>query len=165
MNRLQGLPGTLLLRSLLVVILVSILVGLFLDRSDELSRQVQRSARRQALTRIRSLLGLRLLQAASSGRLDRLAALDRANPFEALASGGDYRPPQQYRGAIDDPRQAREPGWYFLSRQRVIRWFDGGQWLAEAWQLRLKYEDRNGNARFDPGVDVIEGLDMKKAAD
>ena len=164
MNRLRGLPGTLLLRSLLVVILVSILAALFLDRADRLSEQVQQTARQQTIGQLNALLGLRLLKAASEGRLDQLARFDGANPFRLLAQEGGYQPPKTYRGEIGNEGQARRPGWYFDTRRRLLRWFDGQRWLPEAWQLRLRYRDIDGDGRFDPDRDVLEGLGMKKAA-
>jgi len=164
MNRLRGLPGTLLLRSLLVVILVSILAALFLDRADRLSEQVQQTARQQTIGQLNALLGLRLLRAASEGRLDQLARLDQANPFKLLTEEGRFQPPKTYRGEIGDAEQARQAGWYFDTRRRVLRWFDGEHWRPEAWQLRLRYRDLDGDGRFDPDRDVLEGLGMKKAA-
>jgi hypothetical protein len=165
MNRLQGLPGVLLLRSLLVVILVSILVGLFLDRSDRLSRQVWQAARQQDIARLNTALALQMLQAASRGRLSSLAGWDRANPFERLAATGKYAPPADYRGEWKGGNALPgRPGWYFDVRHRSIAWFDGDRWL-ERWQLRLRYQDIDGDGRFDPETDRLQGLGMKKAAD
>ncbi len=164
MNRLRGLPGTLLLRSLLVVILVSILAALFLDRTAQLARQVQQTARQQTIAQLNVLLGLRLLKAASEGRLGELAADDRANPFRVLAEEGGFEPPENYRGELASQEQATDPGWYFDTRRRALRWFDGEHWWPELWRLRLRYRDRDGNGQFDPGRDVVEGLGIKKAA-
>ena len=165
MNRLRGLPGVLLLRSLLVVILVSILVAVFLDRTADLSRQVQETARRQVIAQLNSALALRLLEAASRGRLDELAEMDRANPFDILSRDGRHAPPADYRGEWAGPGLPSQPGWYFDLKRRDIAWFDGRNWLPQRWQLRLSYEDRNGDGRFEPDVDDLKGLGMKKAAD
>jgi len=164
MSRLQGLPGVLLLRSLLVVILVLILIGLFLDRSDRLSRQVWQTARQQDIAQLNAALALQMLQAASQGRLSSLSDWDRANPFERLAATGLYTPPTDYRGEWKGGAALpRQPGWYFDVRRQVIAWFDGDRWLLR-WQLRLRYQDLDGNGRFDPETDRLQGLGMKKAA-
>ncbi len=164
MSRLRGLPGVLLLRSLLVAILVLILVAAFLDRTADLSRQVQETARRQLIAQFNASLSLRLLEAISRGRLADLAAMDRANPFEVLLRKDGSVPPAEYRGEWAGPGLPSKPGWYFDPRRRDIAWFDGRDWLPQRWQLRLDYEDRNDNGRFDPRVDKLHALGMKKAA-
>ncbi len=164
MNRLLGLPGVLLLRSLLVVILVAILVALFLDRSEELSRQVRQTAQQQTLARINAALALYLLQQAGAGRLQQLPAQEGANPFELLIRGGVLTAPD-YRGIglADDP-PLRE-GWYYDPQRSVIFYSDGKGGRSGVWRLKLRFDDRNGNGRFDPGIDSPVSLGMKKAGD
>ncbi len=161
MNRLRGLPGVLLLRSLLVVILVAIMVALFLDRSEKLSRQVRQTAQQQTLARINAALALYLLQQASEGHLQQISARDGANPFDLLAGNGGLTAPD-YRGigSADDP-PLRE-GWYYDSHRGVIFYSEGEGGRSGLWRLSLRFDDRNGNGRFDPGVDSITGLGMSR---
>ncbi len=164
MKRPRALHGV-LFRALLAVILVHLLVAFFLDRVADLGHQVRVVANQQLMARLNAYLALRLLRAARQGRLHALAGLDRANPFEVLAEDGAQPPPPDYRGEIDSREQARQAGWYFDTHQRSLMYFDGERGWRESWQLRLEFEDRNGKGRFDPGLEHIRSLSMKKAAD
>jgi len=98
------------------------------------------------------------------GQMRQLAQLDGANPVGLVIVA-----PKGYRGAINPGQgQKFEPGdWYFDKDRGVLvyrvvnperLWSEDGDSSRLEFRLKLDYRDRNGNGRYDPGIDSIIGL-------
>jgi len=106
---------------------------------------------------IRSALMLEALGRVVRGGGADLAALDRANPFAIVP------PPEGYLGELGarDARDAAGGSWYFEPRSRELVYVGrggAGSRRHVRFQVRLGYEDADGDGRFDPEVDAFSGV-------
>ena len=155
-NRDEGFT---LLELVMVIILISIL-GLFvMDRVWSLRVAAERAAVAQVTGNIRSALGLEVARYALENRLDELARLDGSNPVRLLAQA-----PADYRG--ETTGEEADAGWFYDPASKTLGYRArypenaGENGAPLRWQIRLIYQDRDGNRRFDATRDAIEGLDL-----
>ncbi|HTT08839.1 MAG TPA: hypothetical protein VMH34_08635 [Gammaproteobacteria bacterium] len=152
----------------LVVILTSILATVFYHRVQRLEADMDHAAIDLMINQVSTQLLIFESELTMTGKTGQLAEYDGRNPFERIFSA-----PPNYAGEIDGDRPTlMAPGhWYFDKKNgqiiyRVVndRYFKGG--LPGPGRIRirlsLKYEDVNGNGRYDAGVDQIQGLVLKK---
>ncbi len=154
-------PGAAKFRSIAAIILILIFIGSFLGYSHALTTRVDRAARDRVISEIRQGLAMLLYAYAIKGRLADLQSLDQQNPFSLIAA---YRPlPSEYKGARSRLQKNPPAGWYYDLTMRQVIWvaLDGQH---QVFVLRFAYDDVNGNKRFDPELDLVVGLVMKKAS-
>jgi hypothetical protein len=146
--------------------LIAILAGVLVQRVWALRVDAERVAMATVLANLRQAIGIELgLRAARDG-LRSVGELDGADPMDLLP-----KPPMNYRGALAHPDPARIDGyqWYFETGSRTLVYrvanaqaFDTplpGPARAR-FRLKLRYGDRNGNGRFDYGIDELQGLNL-----
>ena len=168
--RREGAPllkisrGFSLLELVIVVIIVAFLAAIVMARLLALQVHAERVAMETTAGTVRSALGMTVAEAIVRHDLQRLEALDGANPMERLAET-----PINYLGALDDPDPGSLPDghWYFDNQAGELVYlvrnkehFSGGvsNPPRARFAVRLVYADRNGNGRFDRGTDAVEGV-------
>ena len=149
----------------MVIIVISIL-GLFtIDRIFAIRIAAEQAAVKQLVGTIKSALGLEVARLALDGKMSAVAKLDKSNPFLLLSQS-----PNNYIGEKNNGKNIIEPGvWYFDKKQKTLVY---NILYAENFKTTLKglprirhhiklvYNDRNKNKRFDLRTDGIAGLDL-----
>lgn len=104
-------PGAGRFRSMLVVTIILVCAGLFLDYSSELSLEAELVAKQQVEIDIEHSLAMMLYDYSVKGSLDALKQFHHKNPFVPLAI---YRSlPQNYHGVVTRLADTAKRGWYF----------------------------------------------------
>ncbi len=157
--------GFSLLELVIVVVLVSLLLVVAVDRLLRLRFEAERVMVESMLTGLRSALYIEFAGAAVRGRTDAMAAAAAgSNPMKLLAER-----PDTYAGeyAAADPASVAPGTWYFDTRERhlvyVVRFPEQFVTpLPGPARVRLRvepdFDDLDGNGRFDPGRDSARGL-------
>lgn len=149
-----------------VIVLISILVTVALNRMWGWRSEVERTLIITVSGNIRSALGLETAQLALQNKLNQLPKLAGSNPFSLLA-----QKPDTYLGELSDnnPDTKQTGIWYYSKEQRAliytIKYSESFKTdLKGQPRVRLKikflYSDKNQNRRYDAGVDAIAGLDL-----
>lgn len=157
--------GFSLLELLIVIVVISVLTLVAVDRLLRLRFEAERVMLDSMLSGLRSALYIEFAGAAARGRPDELAAKAAdINPMTLLAER-----PDTYAGeyAAADPGSVAPGAWYFDTRERhliyVVRFPEqfvtrlSGPARAR-WRVEADYDDRDGNGRFDVGRDSARGL-------
>lgn len=169
--------GFTLIELVVVICIVALLVGFAARRLMALRVDAERAAVHQVVGGLQAAVSLELLTRITRGDdEDRsLAALEGSNPMQLLVD-----PPYNYVGERDGPRDADlaesvAPGrWYFDRRaaQLVYRVRYPARFETElpgtpraAFRVELLWDDRDGDGRFDAGVDGIGGARLASVAD
>ena len=150
----------------IVIILISILGSIALNRMWAWRSEVERILIKTVSGNLRSALGLETAQLALQNKLHKLPEFAGGNPFDLLA-----QKPEQYLGILpDDHPDTKKTGiWYFSPKQKAliytIRFTDEFKTnLSGQPRVRLKiqfiYTDTNHNRRYDAGTDGIAGLNL-----
>ncbi len=160
-----------LLELVVVIVLIAVLTTVAAQRLLVLRAEAERAALGQMLGSLRAAVSLRMLTLISGGREEELPGLAGSNPMELLAD-----PPHRYLGALDAPDPAAIPPghWYFdrdagvlVYRVRYAERFESE--LADppraAFRVELVFEDRNGDGRYQPGLDGTSGTRLARVAE
>ena len=159
-----GSRGFTLLELVVVIIIVSFLAVIAIAKLLAIQVDAERVSMETVLGALRSAIGMTVAESIVRQDLRGLEALVGSNPMDRLAET-----PHNYLGAIDHPNPAgfEDGNWYFDKDKRELVYlvrnkanFIGG--VADPPQARFRiesaYRDRNGNKRFDSGIDTVEGL-------
>lgn len=149
-----------------VIILISILSTIVLNKMWGWRSDVERTLVKTVSGNIRSALGLETAQLALQNKLNQLPALAGSNPFSLLV-----QKPDTYLGELSDknPDTKKVGIWYYSKEQHVlvytIKYRDSFKTnLKGQPRVRLKikliYSDTNRNRRYDVGIDGIAGLNL-----
>ena len=149
----------------MVIIIISIL-GLFaIDRILAIRIAAEQAAVKQLVGTIKSALGLEVARLALAGKMSAVAKLDKTNPLLLLS-----QKPNNYIGEKSKPNHITETGiWYFDKKQKIliynILYKENFKTTLKGlprirYQIKLVYNDRNNNKRFDVRTDGIAGLDL-----
>lgn len=166
-GRARGQGGFTLLELAIVVSLIAVLVGFAIDRLMGLQVDAERVQMQRTIGTLRSAARMEMAEAILHHDLARLGRLDGGNPMALLE-----QPPPNYVPPAGEPRRGdREPGgipqpgqWTFEDGYLVYHvkntdyFHSTGKQAEVRYRLTLHYDDRNGNGRFDPGVDHPRGL-------
>ena len=157
--------GFTLLEMVVVIIIISIL-GLFaIDRIFAIRIAAEQAAVKQIIGTMKSALGLEVARLALEGKMSTVAKLDKTNPMHLLS-----QKPNNYLGEKDDSHHISETGiWYFDKKQKVLIYnviykenfkttLKGLPRIRH--RIKLVYNDRNRNKRYDHNYDSIAGLDL-----
>jgi general secretion pathway protein G len=124
--------GFTLLELIVVILIISVLVGLFINRALEYQEQAEKTAMQQVEGAIQSALMLQYGQIKTRGKSSDIAALTEINPIELL-----QKKPPNYSGEFFDPTQSQ---------------LGAGNWAFDLKSHELVYAPRNA-AHFKPGKD------------
>jgi general secretion pathway protein G len=160
LKRLSATGGFTLLELVVVVCLVAILFTVAANRLWYLQIAAEQAAMDMVLGNLRSALGMEVAQSFARGNQAGLRALEGSNPMRLLAET-----PENYLGEIAG-EPARRGSWRFRPADGVLvyrvkneAYFRGaGGGLEARFRLRLVYEDKNRNGRFDSGRDDVLGV-------
>jgi general secretion pathway protein G len=162
----RGERGFSLLELLIVIVIVSVLLVVAIDRLLVLRFEAERTTVQTVIGAMKSALYIEFAAAAARGELKRMDTATGSNPMAHLAER-----PEAYIGEFYGPDPAVfEPGiWYFDLRDRALVYVvrfpqQFVSPLAGPPRLRLRvepdYEDIDRNGRFDPGRDPVRGLKL-----
>lgn len=163
----QRQRGTSLLELLVLISLVLIFFTITIGRVWQLRTAAERTNIEQLIGTLKGALGTEL--AVSAIRRDaplELAGYHHANPIQLLE-----RPPKNYLGEFDTtPEEPAAGAWYFNRREGTLNYrvrfsddFVGGNPddpLLIRFQIRLDFDDRNRNGRYDPAIDTPRSLTL-----
>lgn len=110
---------------MVALLLMSVLVGVFLDRALYYRELAEKSAMEQVAMDLRSSVNLRVAELVLENRFAELAAMPAQNPMDLLAGK-----PQNYLGVLDEPPAGSvKPGhWYFDKKSKeVVYCLDSGR--------------------------------------
>ena len=158
--------GFSLLELLIVIVIVSVLLVVAVDRLLLLRFEAERATVQTVIGAIRSGLYIDFAGAAARGDLKRMDSARGSNPIAHLAEK-----PEAYIGEFYGPDpKVFEPGtWYFDLRDGVLIYVvrfpqQFVTSLSGPPRLRLAvepdYDDIDRNGRFDPGRDPVRGLKL-----
>ncbi len=160
--------GFTLLELVVVIIIISILGLVAVNRSAQWGEIAERAGLQTVVGTIRTALGLETARLAIHHHLDRLPNLVDTNPMDLLA-----QTPDNYTGTVErEARAGPEGSWYFVNSSHLLVYHlkrtDGfSSQLTGAprvrFRIKLIYTDNNHNGRFDRGIDDIGGLDLVPA--
>ena len=156
--------GFSLLELVIVISIISVLLALALSRLVALQVDAERVAMETVVGVLRSAIGIKVAEHIVKQNVAGLPLLEGSNPMDRLVEV-----PRNYLGEQDaiDPATLENGNWYFDTRSRTLvylvrnkGYFTGGlsNPARTRFAIRLVYTDRNGNGKFDSGVDAIEGL-------
>jgi general secretion pathway protein G len=150
-----------------VIVIISFLLVLAISRFLALMVDAERVAMETVAGTLRSAIGIKVAEHIVRQDVAGLSRLEGSNPMDRLSEL-----PGNYLGELDNPDPARlvDGNWYFDTRSRTLVYlvrnkgfFTGG--LPDPprarFAVRLVYDDRNRNGRFDAGVDAIEGVRLQ----
>jgi prepilin-type N-terminal cleavage/methylation domain-containing protein len=160
----RRIEGFSLLELIVVVVLVSVLLSVAIERLLVLQARAEHAAAGQVLDSLRSGLTIRVAELIAKGRVGEVSALAGSNPMDRLSER-----PANYLGELFGPDAAelRAGYWYFDSRDRLLVYLvDNAEYFRSALSAPARarfavvpdFDDANGNGRFDPGVDAIRGI-------
>lgn len=158
--------GFSLLELVLVIIFISILLAIAVDRLLKLQVDAERTSMEQTLGTLRSAMGIQVASHIVRGEERGLPAQQGANPMDWLSEK-----PKNYLGVLDDPLLEDVPvgNWYFDKDSKLLIYIvkNSGyfnstlQGPARArFRVQLDFEDANRNGRFDPHEDQLSGLKL-----
>jgi prepilin-type N-terminal cleavage/methylation domain-containing protein len=160
----RGRRGFSLLELLIVIVIISLLLVVAIDRLLRLRFEAERVMVQSVVAALRSALYIEFAAAAARGQLQSVDAARGSNPMLRLAER-----PDDYAGEFFGADPALfEPGtWYFDTRERALVYLVRFPQqfvtpLSGPPRARLAvepdYEDVDRNGRFDPGRDPVRGL-------
>lgn len=169
-ERPQGAPSLLrafsLLELLVVIVIISVLLVMAIDRLLALRFEAERVTVQSVIGAMRSGLYIEFAAAAAGGRSSSIDAARGSNPMLRLSEK-----PEGYAGEFfgADPALFDPGTWYFDTRDRalvyVVRFPE--QFVTPLGgppRVRLAvepdYDDLDRNGRFDPGRDPVRGLKL-----
>ncbi len=155
------------LEALLSVALIAVLAWLLIGRARALMAIAEQQAMIATVNNLRTAVNVIALAHLARGERAALAALDGGNPIELAV-----RRPRNYVGERPDERAAEVPpgSWYFDPRRRLLvyrvshteRFRSAVPGPPRArFRLVVRYEDRNGNRRFDPELEPFAGIALR----
>lgn len=161
MSTIGSHPGAINFRLSVMVILILALTYIFLHYAEKAEQAIEFQSIQQTQRIIESALVVVFATYASQGRLDELANLEGANPFEFLR---EYQVlPVTYRGEIEVAGSSMpESGWYYLSGSGDLMYAPFRLSESVYFRVVLDYDDIDRNGRFEPGQDQFKALRLVK---
>ena len=158
--------GFSLLELLIVIVVISVLLVIAIERLLRLRFEAERVSVQSVIAAMRSGLYIEFAAAAAGGQGTRIDAARGSNPMLRLSER-----PESYAGEFFGADPALfEPGtWYFDRRDRALVYLvrfpeEFVTPLSGPPRLRLAvepdYDDLDRNGRFDPGRDPVRGLKL-----
>ena len=157
--------GFTLLELVVVIVVISILGLVAIDRVFTIRIAAEQASVKQLVGTIKSALGLKVSQLALEGNMSAVSKLDKTNPMLLLS-----QTPSNYIGEKKETSKTITPGvWYFNKTEKALIYnvrytetfnteLDGLPRIRH--KIKLIYNDRNKNKRFDINNDSIAGLDL-----
>lgn len=160
--------GFTLFELIIVIVLVGLLFLIASWRLLPLRGDAEAAHVATTIGTLRSALGLEVTERIVEDSLASAATLDGANPMALLASQ-----PGNYIGEVASATAAKiSPGdWYFERNSGQLRYrVRFPRYLADppvekpvelAWEIRLRYVDRDDNGEYDSNTDSLRGIALE----
>lgn len=163
-GRAKPHSGFSLLELVVVIVIVAILMVVAISRLLALRVDAERVVMESVAGTLRSAVGIKVAEAIVRQNVAALPVYEGTNPMNLLAEV-----PRNYLGEMEgvDPGTLEAGNWYFDGPAKALVYivdnkgfFSGGldNPPRARFTIKLVYTDTNGNGRFDPEIDVIEGL-------
>ena len=161
----HAVSGFSLLELVLVIALIAILIAVAASRLLPYVSKAESVAVMRLEGQLRNVLLMEAAILIARGQSASLVDLDHANPMSFL-----LEPPPTYLGELRDPTRALLPrrSWHFdTSRRRLVYRAGRGFENADAdavireYAIRIRFADKDGNARFTPGADEFHGVRLE----
>lgn len=149
-----------------VLTLIGVLIALALEKMPVWQSGAERAAAESVVGSLRSAFGIKVASHIARNDLAAIATLEGTNPMAQLAEIPSNYAGERRQGEAGDV----QPGqWYFDTTRgelvfRVRPGYAGsGTEVAEVrYAVRLVFEDRNRNGRYDAGRDSLEGVRLEQ---
>jgi len=162
--------GFSLLELVVVIALISLLVGIALNRLLPYIDEAERVAVLTLEGQLKSTLLTAAAKRIAGGRAASISELDGSNPMHLMLEA-----PKNYAGELHQQDRDGVPrrSWYFdLDSRRLVyrtgRRFsqrDADQPLQDPeFGVRVAFDDRNRNGTFEPGTDELHGVRLHREA-
>lgn len=156
--------GFSLLELVVVIVLISVLLSVAIERLLVIRAKAERAAMEQVIGSLRSGLQIRVAELVAKNRIEEVVALTGSNPMLRLAEA-----PERYLGELfgPDPGVLQPGSWYFDSRDHALVYLiESADFFESAlpppprarFTVEPIFEDVNGNGHFDVGVDAVRGV-------
>ncbi len=150
----------------IIVVLIAIFIGVAARHIWEFRIVAEKTSVMNMMGDIRSAVGIQVAQRVVRRGLEAVAQMDHSNPMTYL----DPQPTNYELLSSPLPPEKMVPyRWYFdpTSGELIYRVANSAYFRTSLpgparirLQLQLQYTDHNGNHRYDPGIDTIEGLEL-----
>jgi len=152
----------------LVTLLILIFIVIATQRIWELRIVAEQTHVIHTVGALQSAVGIQVMERVLRGGLDSVASMEHADPMDYLDP--DRRPRNHQR--LDSPlppEQMTPRQWYYDPQQGILVYrVAHGEYLETElpgpprirFQLQLRYEDRNGNGRYDPDSESLGGVNL-----
>lgn len=162
--------GFSLLELVIVFIILGILLGMALERFLPYIEEAERVSVIRVEGQLRSTLMMEAAERVARGQSVTVTDLNGANPVNFLVE-----PPTNYTGEVESaPPDGAEPRhWYFDTSRRELVYQPGTMFrhsddreLREnpAFSVRVAYDDRDGDGRFEASRDELYGVRLVRVA-
>lgn len=158
--------GFSLLELVVVIVIIGILLAVALNRLLPYIDEAERVGVLTLEGQIKSTLVTDAAKRIAGGRAASISELDGSNPMRLMLEA-----PTNYVGEKRADQRDAVPrrNWYFdlKTRRLVYRtgrrfgWSDGDFMEGPEFEVRVAFNDRNGNSRFEPGTDELYGVRLQ----
>ena len=166
--RIAQQRGFSLLELVVVIIIISVLLAVAIDRLMRLQVVAERAAMETVIGHLQSAIGLTISEHIAKDRIPELTKYIDSNPMALLADT-----PVNYLGSVAGTPKIIETGsWWYDTNSRTLVYHVGNpqNFLSEGpenglakFKIRPVYDDNNHNGRFDRG-DTLVGLKLSPLA-
>lgn len=160
--------GFSLLELVVVIIIISVLLAMAIDRLMKLQVVAEQAAMESIIGHLQSAIGLTISEHIAKGQIPELNKLIDTNPMDLLADT-----PVNYLGSFATmPKNVETGNWWYDAGSKTLVYHVGNpqNFLSEGpenglakFKIRPVYDDNNHNGRFDRG-DTLVGLKLTPLA-
>lgn len=152
----------------IITILVLIFIVIAARRIWELRIVAEQTSVIHTIGALQSAIGIQVMEHVLRGGLDAVATMERANPMDYLDPARLPANYQRLDGPLP-PEQLAPRRWYYEPQAGILIYrVDNGAHLETGlpgparirFQLQLRYEDLNGNGRYDPASEQLGGVSL-----
>ncbi|MDH3578019.1 MAG: prepilin-type N-terminal cleavage/methylation domain-containing protein [Gammaproteobacteria bacterium] len=169
MNARSGNRGFSMLELVVVIVIIGILLAVALNRLLPYIDEAERVGVLTLESQIKSTLVTDAAKRIAGGRAASISELDGSNPMRLMLEA-----PKNYVGEKREDQRNAVPrrNWYFdlKTRRLVYRvgrrfgWSNDEFMDDPEFEVRVAFNDRNGNSRFEPGTDELYGVRLQTVA-
>lgn len=149
----------------IVIIMISILLAIAIDRLLKLQVQAERAAMENIIGSLQSAIALTISEHIAKDKIPELKKYIGSNPMDLLV-----QPPVNYLGSFKKPPQNPErASWWFDGKSNTLNYsvmnkdyvvVQEGNFHILKFKILPVYDDKNRNGRFDQ-TDALKGMQIK----